>query len=229
MKSIVVYEDDYLMVVHKSAGMATQTKRIGELDLVSDIRNYLQGGYVGLLNRLDQQVEGLVFFGKTSQVTHELSVQMQRGEIGKRYQALVVGEVRLRATLVHNLCKEKQGNLSRVVEKGVRNSKRACLHYEPIRHYIENSTQEKITLVAIQLETGRHHQIRVQLAHEKMPIIGDYKYGDDLSKGIGREVNIEGLALCAVALSFVHPIYKKKIELEVTPNWMKLTEKLQQI
>ncbi|MFI3202555.1 MAG: RluA family pseudouridine synthase [Eubacteriales bacterium] len=226
MNQVVLHEDTHLLVVHKPAGIATQTNRIGEVDLVSQMKNYVKGNYIGVINRLDQQVEGIVLFAKTQEAARLLSRQMQENQMQKQYKALVVGIPKTRETLVHYLRKEQKGNRSCVVEQGTQDSKKASLSYQTIQQYEGLLTKERISLLSVYLETGRHHQIRVQFAHEEIPIIGDFKYGNDVSKEISCQLKIEGIALCAVGLMCIHPIQKKKIEWNVEPNWMKLTEKL---
>ena len=222
----IIYQDSDILAVYKPAGLATQTSSVVSSDLVSDVRNYImrsgkiKGGktpFVGLINRLDQPVEGLVLFGLNKAVTAALTKQLGQGEIHKGYCAAlssIPGEPS--AELVDFLVKDKN-NTSSVCDSNTPGAKRAVLRYE-----IAKSTDE-IALVKIRLMTGRHHQIRVQMAAAGYPLMGDLKYGSPESISKSREKGIRSVALCSCSLSFIHPVLSKRIELNIEPkgDWYK--------
>lgn len=214
----IVYEDSALMIVHKPAGMAAQTSRIGQQDVVSILKNYRAGRreppYAALINRLDQPVEGLLLAAKTKRAAASLSSLLNAGGIEKCYRAAVYncGDTPLlpgdRGTLSDYLLKDGRANCSKVVPKGTAGAKEAVLSYEVLR------TKEHFAELFVRLQTGRHHQIRVQLAHAFWPILGDLKYGDGQNPGC----SVSQLALCSVKISFIHPDSRKKMEFETEPK-----------
>ena len=178
----IVYEDKDQIVIHKPAGVATQTARLGEKDLVSEVKNYIakesgsNNPYVAVINRLDQPVEGIVLFAKNAKVAAALTSQMQDGSMQKFYYAVVAGHMDMpEGTLIDYMEKDTRSNLSRVVSEASKNAKKAILSYEV------KANLEKMQFLQIQLLTGRHHQIRVQFSHRKHPLIGDTKYGSSES------------------------------------------------
>lgn len=217
----ILYEDPYILVCHKPPGIAVQSARLGSPDMECAIKNYYaekEPGklpYVGIVHRLDQPVEGVLVFARTPQAAGELSRQMAGGEFGKKYLAVTLSKPEMpRGVLEDYLKKDGRDNYSRVVPAGTPGAKKARLSYEvlgelsgPVRY-----------LLAVQLETGRHHQIRVQLSHAGMPLAGDKKYhpGDP---------GILPLGLCSVELRFVHPATKKKMNFQVEPTGEAFTRK----
>ena len=223
----VLYEDQELLVAVKPAGMESQAARRFEPDMVSAIRNHLvmnrsctlgQAPYVGVIHRLDKPVSGVMVYAKTKNAAAALSSQLQKHQMKKIYEAVVCGKpVNSVENLVDYLKKSVDGNDSQVVDKGITGAKRAELTLEALRFLEEGPNGGPLTLLRIQLETGRHHQIRVQLAAHGMPVYGDARYGRG-EKG--------PLALCAVSLSFLHPRTKKRMEFHMEPSdgafaWMK--------
>ena len=215
------------MVAVKPAGMESQAARRFEPDMVSAIRNHLvmnksctpgQAPYVGVIHRLDKPVSGVMVYAKTKNAAAALSSQLQKHQMKKVYEAVVCGKpVNSVENLVDYLKKSVDGNYSQVVDKGITGAKRAELTLEALRFLEEGPNGGPLTLLRIQLETGRHHQIRVQLAAHGMPVYGDARYGRG-EKG--------PLALCAVSLSFLHPRTKKRMEFHMEPSdgafaWMK--------
>ena len=161
--------------------------------------------YIGVVHRLDQPVQGLLVFAKNQESAGNLSKQIQQGKFEKRYLAYVEGfPKKEEGCLVDELEKDSKNNCSRVVEGKTPGSKSAKLFYKKIKE------TEKGTLLEIKLETGRHHQIRVQLAHAGMPIFGDTKYNPDSQRQ-------QPLSLCSYRLSFYHPRTKKKMEFQIKP------------
>lgn len=217
IEDYILYEDKEIIVCHKPAGIAVQNARIGALDMESAVKNYLalkmknlrSVPYLGVVHRLDQPVEGIIVFAKTPKAAKELSRQMTAGEMKKTYLAVTEScSSRKLETLQDWLKKDGRTNTSAVVKEGTQGAKKARLSYEIVE---EHEMQEKRYLVRIQLETGRHHQIRVQMAHHGMPLLGDRKYNPDGKHQLP-------LALCAAELTFRHPVTKKVMEFQVNPK-----------
>lgn len=213
METIILYEDEDIIVCHKAPGMATQTAQISEKDVVSEIKNHIGAQYIGLVHRLDQPVEGILVMGKTKKAAAILSEQMAKDTVHKKYYALLTSMPKEQnATLVNELVKEQKGNHSHVGKIGEANAKRAELFYEVIEQTGD------YPLVRIRLLTGRHHQIRVQMSFMGNPILGDLKYGGEEAKVIANKAGASSIALCAYALEFVHPSTKKIMKFEIHPQ-----------
>ncbi len=215
----ILYEDQDLLVIHKYPGLAVQSAHSMMPDLMSMLRNRaLEQGerqpYLGLVNRLDQPVEGILLVGKNEKAAADLSRQVSdHTHMEKRYLAVVGGKLpETKGRLVDYLLKDGKTNMSQVVKEGTRGSKRSELEYEVVWEQGERS------LVCVHLLTGRHHQIRVQLSHAGAPIVGDTKYGEKTPTGREREQ----LCLCAFRTSFIHPRTKKRMEFQVEPGFAAL-------
>lgn len=215
----IVYEDKDQIVIHKPAGVATQTARLGEKDLVSEVKNHIakesgsSNPYVAVINRLDQPVEGIVLFAKNAKAAATLTSQLQDGTMQKFYYAVVFGQMDMpEGTLIDYMEKDARSNLSRVVSEASKSAKKAILSYEV------KGKLEKMQLLQIQLLTGRHHQIRVQFSHRKHPLIGDTKYGSPESISLSREVQARVPSLCAFCLKWKHPVTKKEVCVEIQPD-----------
>ena len=207
----IIYEDKQLLVCRKPAGLAVQNASFGRMDLESMVRTYLMekyekaNPYVGVVHRLDQPVQGLVVFAKTPSAAAQLSAQVQDGRMKKEYLAVVCGRPpQTEGTLIHYLKKEPTGNCSRAVPQKTPGAKRAELDYRVL------AETEGRALVKINLHTGRHHQIRVQMAESGAPLYGDAKYNPLAQRG-------EQIALCASRLAFTHPTTGKEIEFFCQP------------
>lgn len=212
IEETILYEDKDIIVCQKPPGYPVQNKRIGSMDMESALKNYLvrkgERPYLAVIHRLDQPVQGVLVFAKNKESANELSRQIQQGKMEKVYLAYVEGKPEKKeACLENEMEKDSRANTSRVVEKKTNNSKKAVLRYKVLKE------QEEGALLEIHLQTGRHHQIRVQLAYAGMPIWGDAKYNpESAKKGEWKEI-----ALCAYRLSFFHPITKKKMEFKAMP------------
>lgn len=206
----IQYEDDALIVCVKEAGVATQTKNIGQRDMESMLRTYrMQKGepsYIGVVHRLDQPVSGLMVFAKTKEAAAHLSRQIASKAADKYYYAVTDGiPEKQSGKLTDYLLRDGRTNFSRVVSDNTQGAKRAELSYEVLEQ------KDGRALVRILLGTGRHHQIRVQFAHAGTPLVGDRKY--NFKENI-RQTG-EGLMLCSYKLAFVHPVTKKKLVFEM--------------
>lgn len=214
MKTKILFEDKFIMVCYKPAGLPTQTASVMAPDMVSELKNYLRRSsgsgtkepYVGLVHRLDQPVEGVLVFGKTQRAAAALSAQLNDGTLHKTYLAVTEGiPEEKEAVLTDYLWKDGRDNSSRVVPEGTKGAKRAELSYRVI------SEKNGSTLIEIDLKTGRHHQIRVQMAHMGCPLLGDRKYGRSSQ-------TVRNPALCASKLAFRHPQTGKMMEFTVDPE-----------
>jgi len=197
--SIIDENKDYI-VIHKPAGLATQTARLGEKDLVSEIANYFhqksEKSTVSVINRLDQPVEGLVLIAKNEKAAAALSKQLAEKRIEKYYHATVFGHLKEQeGTLEDYLVKDARTNLSKVADKGNKQAKKAVLEYKVI------SSDDRTDTVDIHLITGRHHQIRVQFSHAGCPLTGDRKYGSKESVEYSNSKGIKAVSLKAYKMS----------------------------
>lgn len=223
----ILQEDNHIIVLRKPAKIPVQSSRIGVKDMVSMLKNYLfeknpdQGEpYLGVIHRLDQPVEGILVFAKTPFAAKELSRQLQAGSMDKYYLAVICNdhEEELEGKIVKGkikegyledyLLKDGRNNISKVVPKGTPNSKLAKLSYKVLVR------EEKKSLVEIELLTGRHHQIRVQMANAGMPLWGDTKYNAAFS----HNAKWTQIGLCSYKLRITHPKSKKVMEFSVKPN-----------
>lgn len=233
MQTQIVYEDEAVLVIRKPAGLATESAGIGQKDVVSELKNYVakknpgKMPYLGVVHRLDQPVEGLLVFAKTKKAADNLTAQLGKGMLKKEYLAVVCGKVpENTGRLVDYLAKEKgmavvknaadaktEKDVDAQAEKAADpQAKKAVLTYT------KKAETEKFTLLAVQIETGRFHQIRAQLSHAGFPILGDEKYGSEESKELSREKKIRFTALCAASLSFRHPVTGKTMAFTQTPQ-----------
>ena len=237
MKTKILFEDNFILVCFKPAGLPTQTASVMVPDMVSELKNYLRRSsgsgtkepYVGLVHRLDQPVEGLLVFGKTQRSAAALSAQLNDGTLHKTYVAVTEGKTEEKeAVLTGYLWKDGRDNSSRVVPEGTKGAKRAELSYRVVAVKSGSATEQEgsaaeaesddgagrhggLALLEIDLKTGRHHQIRVQMAHMGCPLLGDRKYGRSSQ-------TVRNPALCASKLAFRHPQTGKMMEFTVDPE-----------
>ena len=216
----ILYEDTQILVCVKPAGVATQSKRIGSPDMVSLLKNHIsmtsgKSGepYLAVIHRLDQPVEGVLVFAKTPKAAAELNRQITSKTVTKEYLAVTAQlPEEKQGHLEDYLKKDNRTNSSSVVTPKTPGAKKASLDYsiqEEIKD--ERTATGKRILVKIILDTGRHHQIRVQMAHKGMPLLGDRKYNAADKSGLP-------LGLCSCHLAFRHPANGKKMEFKVTPK-----------
>ena len=209
-KMNVVYEDNHIIIVSKRSGEIVQGDKTGDRTLADDVKAYIKEEYakpgnvfLGVTHRLDRPVWGLVVFAKTSKALSRLNDMFRNGDVHKTYWAVCPNApAEQEATLTHWLTRNERQNKSYAYDREVPGSKKAVLHYKVI------GRSERYTLVEIQLMTGRHHQIRCQLAKIGCPIKGDQKYG-------ARRSNPDGsISLLARKVEFTHPVSKEKICVE---------------
>lgn len=213
MRTTIIYEDNDIIVCIKPAGFPVQSAKMGSSDMESELKNYLKrttgSAYLGIVHRLDQPVRGVMVFAKNAKAAASLSRQVQAGSdksMYKYYEALCYGNVPGSGTFEDYLIKDSKTNTSRVCESTDKQAKKAVLDYE----VIENSA-DGYSKLGIHLHTGRHHQIRVQLAYHGYPLLGDQKYGNEASMELSNKLGIKNTQLAAVKLEFIHPTTNKKI------------------
>ena len=209
----IIYEDNHLLVVIKPVNVPTQQDESGDIDLLSllkeDIKNkYQKPGnvYLGLVHRLDRPAGGVMVFAKTSKSASRLSDQVRTHTMNKHYYAVVRGlPYPSSGTLQHYLVKDTANNIVTTSTAQNKEAKSAILHYKVKGHH------ENLSLLEIDLITGRSHQIRVQFSSIGCPLYGDQKYGIHVNKP-GQQ-----MALWSTMLSFNHPITKELIEFHSAP------------
>ncbi|MFR5508075.1 MAG: RluA family pseudouridine synthase [Clostridia bacterium] len=221
----IIYEDNHIIVVEKKPNIPSQSDKTGDIDMLTIVKDYIKekynkpgNVYLGLVHRLDRPVGGIMIFAKTSKAASRLSNQVREKIFKKEYLAVVDGEFeQKKGSLTDYLYKDERNNISKVVKKGKKNAKLANLDYEVLKY----NNVKNLSLVKINLHTGRHHQIRVQLANFNHSIFGDQKYG---TRGQGKQI-----ALWAYKLTIIHPITKEKMEFTDFPDsigtWCILKEK----
>ena len=209
MTLTVLYEDNHLLVVRKPSGMLSQGDQTGDPNLLDVGKAYLKEKYdkpgnvfLGLVHRLDRPVSGVMVFARTSKSAARLSEQIRDRTIHKQYWALAEGRLPKSGQLAHHLAHRQ--SKSRVVSPP--EGQHASLSYRCINYH------NNISWLEIQLETGRHHQIRVQFAHIGHALIGDYKYGSR------KPYPHRSLALHALSLSFTHPITQESMIFKADPD-----------
>lgn len=206
----IIYEDEAVVVCHKMPGISVQSAKTGQQDMVSLLRNYYTGkresNQIFVVHRLDQPVEGVMVFARTREAAAKLSRQIRDRGMDKQYLAVVQGIWQEKSGVLDNyLLRDGKNNTSQVVTEGTASAKRARLSYS-----VEQEKEEQ-SLVRVWLETGRHHQIRVQMAYAGHPLIGDKKYNPACQSGY------QPVGLCSVKISFVHPVNGSRMEFETQP------------
>ncbi|MBC7960131.1 MAG: RluA family pseudouridine synthase [Vallitaleaceae bacterium] len=222
----ILYEDASIIVVVKPAQVPSQKDLSGDLDMTALLMAYfikkypkLEKPYVGLIHRLDRPVSGVMVFAKRALTNARLSEQIREGHMSKEYLAVVCGTPKEgKGELVDYLTKSSN-NLSKVVKEVTADAKKAVLHYEHIKTILDDRYGD-ISLLRVQLLTGRHHQIRVQLSHAGLPIWGDTRYNLSFNTDaeVGQKKSWYQIALCANKLSFEHPKTNKLMTFEWEPK-----------
>ena len=205
----VLFEDNHLCIVNKKAGDITQGDKTGDKPLNDIVKEYIKDKYnkpgnvfLGTVHRLDRPTSGIIIFARTSKALERLNKMLREKQIQKTYWAIVKNTPKKSTdTLINFLKKNPKNNKSSAFTKEVSGSKRAVLHYTILQKL------DNYTLLEINLETGRHHQIRCQLANIGSPIKGDLKYGFNRSNKDG------SIHLHARKIHFTHPVTKEKVEI----------------
>lgn len=210
----VIYEDNHIIVVEKKPNIPSQGDKTNDIDMLTIVKEYIKekyhkpgNVYLGLVHRLDRPVGGVMVFAKTSKAAARLSEQIRNKAFEKNYLTVVDGKwEETTGTLEDYLLKNEKNNLSKVVKEDTKNSKYANLEYEVLKYEEEIN----LSVVRINLHTGRHHQIRVQLSNRGHSIYGDQKYG---TRGKGKQI-----ALWAYQLMLVHPITGEEMTFDCVPE-----------
>lgn len=208
-ESQIIYEDNHLLIINKKVGQLVQGDKTGDESLLESIKNFIKirdnkpgNVFLGLVHRIDRPTSGLVIYAKTSKALSRLTQMVKNREIKKTYWAIVPKEIIPQSQrLVHYLKKNEKNNKAIIFAKPTEGAKEAILTYHIIK------ILENYQLLEIDLETGRHHQIRAQLSKNGVPIKGDLKYGSPRSNPDG------GISLHARKLEFIHPVTKESIEI----------------
>ena len=208
-ESQILYEDNHLLVINKKVGQLVQGDKTGDESLLDSIKNFIKirdqkpgNVFLGLVHRIDRPTSGLVIYAKTSKALTRLTQMVKNREIKKTYWAVVTKEMIPQSQrLVHYLKKNEKTNKATVFTKPTDGAKEAILTYNIIK------ILDNYLLLEIDLETGRHHQIRAQLSKNGTPIKGDLKYGSPRSNPDG------GINLHARKLEFIHPVTKENIQI----------------
>lgn len=205
----ILFEDNHLLVVEKPINVPTQEDNSRDKDMLSILKEYLKekynkpgNVYLGLVHRLDRPVGGVMVFAKTSKCASRLSNQIRENKFNKIYNAVVINKINDFGKLTDYLLKDNKKNIVKVDNNG----KLSILNYKRLK------TIDNLSLIEIKLETGRSHQIRVQMSHNGNPLFGDQKYNKEAKVG-------EQLALFSKKLEFYHPITNELLTFELDlPN-----------
>lgn len=205
----ILFEDNHLIIVNKRVGDLVQGDKTGDIPLNELVKSYIKKKYnkpgevyLGVVHRLDRPTSGVVIFARTSKALSRLNLALRDKSIQKTYWAIVKQTPEKEAdTLINYLVKNPKNNKSTAFNSEQRGTKKAILHYKVAEQF------DNYSLLEINLETGRHHQIRVQLARIGCPIKGDLKYGFDRSNKNG------GIHLHARKIAFTHPVSKELVEI----------------
>lgn len=210
----VIYEDNHIIVVEKKPNIPSQADKTEDIDMLSIVKSHIKekyqkpgNVYLGLVHRLDRPVGGIMIFAKTSKAASRLSNEVREKIFKKKYLAVVDGKLEENEGILEDyLYKDERNNISKVVKKEKKNAKYAKLEYKVLKY---NKIKD-LSLLEINLHTGRHHQIRVQLSNMGHSIFGDQKYG---TRGKGKQI-----ALWAYKLTIIHPTTKEEMTFEDFPE-----------
>lgn len=212
----VIYEDNHIIVVEKIPNVPSQADKTGDIDMQTLVKQYIKEKYhkpgdvyVGLIHRLDRPVGGIMVFARTSKAAARLSEEVRNKTFKKKYLAVVDGIIEQKNGVLEDyLYKDERNNISKVVNKDKKNAKLAKLDFE----VLDYDAKRNLSLVKINLHTGRHHQIRVQFANFGHSLFGDQKYG---VRGKGKQIR-----LWAYETTIVHPVKKEEMTFKSFPDWI---------
>lgn len=212
----ILYEDNHIIVVIKPPNLLTQGDVTGDDSLLERVKQYIRvkynkpgEAYVGMVQRLDRPVGGLIVFAKTSKAASRLTQALKNNEVERKYLAIVHGRAKQNEQLIHWLIKDGKTNMVSAFDSEKEGSKKAILDYRLLE------CQDDLSLIEVKLHTGRAHQIRVQLASVGLPIYGDMRYGRQ-EKG--------RIALWCYQLGLMHPTKKEFMQWEQKPDFFPFDE-----
>ena len=220
MKLEILYEDDHMIACVKPPGVPSQSDKSNDEDMVTLVKNYIfensdsnNEPYLSLLHRLDRPVGGVMVFAKTKEAAAKLSNQVTDGTMIKYYQAVLTGELPDDyGELLDYMVKDPKTNMSRICKKGTEGAKEARLTYELLDEF--ETDEGIISYVLIELKTGRHHQIRVQMANIGCGIWGDIKYNPKFKRSKNK---IKQIALFSSRVELVHPVTGERMVFKKEP------------
>lgn len=206
MNTEILYEDADVLVCRKPAGFPTQTASLGKADMVSELKKYLadkyqeKNPYLGIVHRLDQPVEGLLVFAKNKKAAAKMTNDLKQGLYNKNYYAVAFNQPLIEQGMLQDyILRDSHTQTAKIVTADVVGAQKAVLHYRIV------TAVKGCVLYAIHIDTGRFHQIRVQMAHAGMPLLGDQKYADEATKIYAEHLGIKNVALCAFEIAFNQP------------------------
>lgn len=210
----VIYEDNHIIVVEKIPNIPSQADKTNDIDMLTIVKKYIKEKYnkpgevyLGLVHRLDRPVGGIMVFAKTSKAASRLSEEVRSKVFKKEYLAIVDGKLEQESgTFEDYLLKNEKNNISKVVKENTKNAKYAKLDFKVLTY----NEEINLSVLKINLHTGRHHQIRVQLSSRNHSIYADQKYG---TRGRGKQIN-----LWAYSLTLIHPITKQEMTFKSIPE-----------
>lgn len=214
----ILYEDKHILCLIKPQGIPSQSDKTNDEDLMSQASKYLvskgESSYLGLIHRLDRPVGGVIIFAKTQFANKELSKQVQLRETQKEYLTVVCGKPENSNGILEDYIKKlKTINMSKITTSDDKLAKLAKLEYE-VLDYSETEEYGTLAMLKVKLYTGRHHQIRLQLSNEGIPIWGDNKY----NKVFVKKKEFTQIALWSYKFGFKHPKTKEFMEFKSNPN-----------
>ena len=233
MQLEVIYEDKDILVCFKPAGVATQTASLSSQDMVSMIKNYLakqtkeKSPYVGVIHRLDQPVSGLLVFAKNQKAAAVLSKEIQDGTANKDYIACCSGILENKTgNLIHYIMKDPVTKLAKTLDENAyvklqeEKKEESTGYKKSILTYEVEKEEDNSSIIKVHLQTGRFHQIRAQFSNIGNSLLGDVKYGNNMSRELSMKKRINKIALCANHLVLKHPVTGKEMEFTLDKKYL---------
>lgn len=208
----IIFEDENILIVNKPFGTLCCPDKKGEQNLQTFFKTLKNNQNIEVINRLDRAVGGIVVFTKTKNATAFLTDQIKNNKIKKTYLAIVCGKSKEEDNLTHWLMKNQRLNISKIVNKNSPGSKEAKLTYKKIKTI--NINNKDYSLLSINLQTGRHHQIRAQMSHVGLPLYNDTKY----NKNIKRKEGNGHIGLFCSQMEFINPSTNNEIKFTLSPT-----------
>lgn len=229
MKTEILYEDRDLLICRKPAGFPTQSAAVGRDDMVSELKRYLAGKsgvgsmqsgrnshtepYLGIVHRLDQPVEGLLAFAKHKKAAAKMTEDLKNGNFNKNYYAVACQQPLVEQGILEDyLVRDPHSSMARIATADTPGAQKAVLRYRIV------AVADGCVLYSIHIETGRFHQIRAQMAHAGMPLLGDQKYADPQTLAFSEKLQIRNVALCAFEIALTQPVTGSRLVFTIEPS-----------